>query len=228
MTLRAVFSLVAPLLGRAAAVMWAAEPARERYRDWLLVCHDLVRATTPLLSLALAESVRRGEDDLAAYFADQLTAESGHDVWLEQDWAAAGFDPVRLTHRVPSPAAARLAGAQYYWIQHAHPAGLLGHIAVLEWLPPRPGLALELMARTGWPAAAFRTLTEHTSLDDDHGQRLDELLSGLDLTRIHQRLVTTSAMSTAQSLVELMMQLGAGDGSVSSGAAGYAGAVGHR
>jgi hypothetical protein len=85
----------------------AAEPAADRYRDWLCASYDLVRAATPLLAEAMAECVRLGEPDLAAYFAGQITDEFGHDRWLAEDWAATGGDAATLTERVPSPAAAR-------------------------------------------------------------------------------------------------------------------------
>lgn len=208
MTLRHVVDLVRPELSRAARRMWLAQPARERYLAWLLTTLDLVRATTPLLGEAITECVRRGEDALAAYFAEQLTQEQGHDRWLEEDFAAAGGQPAELTDRVPSPAAARLAGAQYYWLRHAHPVALTGHIAVLEWHPPDTGLVTLLRRRTGLPAAAFRTLARHAELDLDHGDRLDKLLAESPLPPRHQRLVTTSALTTAHGLIELMTDLG--------------------
>jgi hypothetical protein len=205
--LRPVFAVVAPMLSRAAERMWAAEPAGAHYRAWLMACYDLVRATTPLLTLALSESVRRGAHDLANYFASQAVHECGHEVWVELDWVSAGFDSKDLLDRVPIAAAARIAGAQYYWIRHAHPVALLGHIAVLEWLPPRPDLGAELMKRTGLPATAFRTLTGHAEADVHHGELLDALLSALDLPPIHRQLITTSAITTADGLVELMLDL---------------------
>ncbi len=227
--LRAVIDLVTPQMRQAATVMWAAEPAAQRYRDWLCLSYDLVRATTPLLSEAMAECVRRGAHELAAYLADQIIDEFGHDRWLEQDWVATGSTLAALTERVPAPAAARLAGAQYYWLRHADPVALLGHIAVLEWLPPRAELVADLMRRTGFGAEAFRTLARHGDLDIAHGQRLDVLLATLPLTAAQHRLVTTSALATAEGLVEIMIELGGRNGqSVTPGNAGIHGPARHR
>jgi heme oxygenase-like protein len=207
MTLRQVVGVVTPQLSAAARQMWRAEPALPRYRTWLCVSHDLVRATAPLLAEAITACVHLGERELAEYFAAQLTDEFGHDRWVEEDWVAAGGDPAQLQERVPHPAAARLAGTQYYWIRHAHPIALAGHIAVLEWHPPRPDLVGELMRRTGLDAAAFRTIARHAELDAAHGRRLDKLLAHAPLTGIQQRLLTTSAITTAWGLVELMTEL---------------------
>ncbi|GHJ42815.1 hypothetical protein Cs7R123_01570 [Catellatospora sp. TT07R-123] len=209
MTLRQTLDLVTPLLRRASGRMWDAIRTPESYREWLYICHDLVRATAPLLSEALAESVRLGDDLLVRYFTEQLAEEFGHDRWVADDLIAAGAEPELLTGRVPAPAAARLAGAQYYWIRHAHPVALLGHIAVLEWLPPRADLAADLVRRTGLPAEAFTTLARHAELDAAHGRLLDELLAAHPLAHRHLRLVTTSALTTAHGLVELMTDLAA-------------------
>lgn len=217
MNLREVIGLVTPQLNLAAQRMWATVD----YHEWLATSYDLVRATAPLLSEALAECVRRGDGELVAYFGEQLTDEHGHDRWLEQDWAATGADPAALTARVPSPSAARLAGAQYYWIRHADPVALTGHIAVLEWHPPAAGLVAALMARTGLPRNAFRTLERHARLDAAHGPRLVKLLETMPLNESRRRLVTTSALTTAHGLVELMIELGERhDRSIPPGAAG--------
>ncbi|HET8659775.1 MAG TPA: iron-containing redox enzyme family protein [Micromonosporaceae bacterium] len=210
MTLQAVVSLVVRDLSRAAARMWQAEPARERYRAWLEISHDLLRATAPLLAEAVAECVRRGEGRLAAYYAEQLQEEYGHEDWVAQDYAAAGGDPAHLGQRVPAPVAARLAGAQYYWLRHAHPVALAGHIAVLEWHPPRPNLVPTLVRRTGLPRTAFSTLERHIDLDAGHGRRLEQALSGMDLPVQWRRLLTTSALTSAYGLVDLMADIAQG------------------
>ncbi|WP_129843478.1 iron-containing redox enzyme family protein [Streptomyces sp. RFCAC02] len=209
MTLRGLLDVVSPDLRRASAAMWRSVSTAAAYRRWLLTSHDLVRATSPLLADALAESVRRGETRLAAYFAEQAAEENGHEVWLAEDYAASGGSPGDLVDRVPSPAVARLAGAQYYYLRHAHPVALLGHIAVLEWNPPRPGADALLAGRTGLPPDAFRTLARHAELDLGHGAALERLLAELPLDAGRRRLVRTSALATAYGLVELLTELGA-------------------
>lgn len=207
MTLRRLVGVLAPDLKAAAERMWCAMTTAAAYRSWLALAHDLVSATTPLLAQAASDAACRGESRLAAYFAQQAADETGHDVWLREDWRAAGGDPRALVDRVPAPAAARLAGAQYYYLRHGHPVALLGHIAVLEWNPPRaegiPGLA----ARTGLTPEAFRTLHRHADLDGGHGADLDRLLAGLALTGRRHRLVTTSALATAGGLIDLLAEL---------------------
>jgi hypothetical protein len=207
-SLRQLMRLIQPHLSRAAWRMWAAEPAIDRYREWLRTSYDLVRATAPLLAEAVSASVRHGEGDLARYYAGQLIEEYGHDQWIEEDWAAAGGDPAELASRIPRPAVAKLVGAQYYWLRHTHPIALAGHIAMLEWHPPDPGVVASLMNRTGLPEHAFRTITRHIDIDAEHGPPLENLLARLPHGDARQHMVSTSALTTAHALVELMTELG--------------------
>jgi hypothetical protein len=210
MPLTGLFSLVAPQLSRAAGRMWAAEPAVDLYHRWLLVSHDLLRATADLLARAAAECVRR-EDDLSAvlapYYAGQLAEEYGHERWVAEDLADAGGDPGWLAGRIPAPAAARLVGAQYYWMRHLHPVALTGHIAMLEWHTPHPELVPELRKRTGLPERAFRTIRRHVALDIEHGKQLGDLFDGTELAPRHRDLVRRSALTTAYGLVEVMQYI---------------------
>ncbi|MEV1008812.1 iron-containing redox enzyme family protein [Streptomyces sp. NPDC049881] len=222
-TLRGLLDLVRPDLARAATAMWRSVRTADAYRRWLLTSYDLVVATAPLLADALAESVRLGETELARYFAEQVTEEAGHDVWLAEDYAAAGGDPRDLAGRVPGAAVARLAGAQYYYVRHAHPVALLGHIAVLEWNPPLPGAAARLAERVGLPPEAFRTLAAHAELDLGHGAALERLLAGLPLDAGRRRLVTTSALASVRGLVELLAELTAPPAPPAATAAGETG-----
>lgn len=206
--LRALVSLVQPTLAACNARMWSSGPADARYAAWLGVSFDLVKATASLLAAALAEAARRQEVRLAQYFADQLREEIGHEQWVLEDYATIGGDPHDLVQRVPSPHAARLAGAQYYYLYHAQPLALLGHIAVLEWNAPAPGLANDLMRLTGFPRNAFRTLERHSDLDSDHGRMLDQVLADLALSDMQCQLLRTSALTTVYGLIELFDELG--------------------
>lgn len=208
MMLRALVSLVTPEIRRATARMWRREPADRLYRSWLAISFDLVRATAPLLTEAVGEAMRRHDRSLADYFVRQLDAEYGHDAWLLEDFMATGGDPRQLRSRIPCPAAARLVGAQYYYLRHVHPIALLGHIAVLEWHAPEPGLVPELVRRTGFPREAFRTLYRHCELDGGHGALLDRALTDLGLAGELPSIVRTSALATADGLIDLLDGMG--------------------
>jgi hypothetical protein len=101
-------------------------------------------------------------------------------------------------------------GAQYYWIRHVHPVGLLGYVLLLEGWPPTPATVDELRRRTGYGPAAFRTLLAHADLDPHHGEELDEVLDGLPLSPAQRELLGVSALSSAARFAEALEELLAG------------------
>nr|WP_249924667.1 iron-containing redox enzyme family protein [Streptomyces californicus] len=185
--------------------MWRSEGLLPRYRAYLCAMHAVIRASVPLMELALDRTrARTATDDplagpLAAYLEEHIREEEGHDAWLLEDLRAAGGSPEDALGPLPSPLIASLAGSQYYWIEHHHPVALLGYIAVLEGYAPAPGLTGRIARHTGLPAAALRTVREHAALDTEH---LDELYALLSL--IH----TVSALHSLDALTRLFVRLG--------------------
>ncbi|ETK37749.1 iron-containing redox enzyme family protein [Microbispora sp. ATCC PTA-5024] len=196
-----------PGLSRLMARVWETDAPGDAYRRWLAVSYAMMRATVPLLTLARDECDRLADDPvsapLRAYLCEQVSGEAGHDTWVAGDYGLAGGDPDQLRRFDAPPAVARLIGAQYYWIRHAHPVALLGHIAVLEWNPPPRALAQELARRCALPPEAFKTIVGHADLDAEHGASLRRVLDALPLTERLDRLLTTSALASAEGLIDV-------------------------
>jgi hypothetical protein len=85
---------------------------------------------------------------------------------------------------------------------------------VLEGYPPAPSLIDELIARTGYSAEAFRTLSKHGELDPGHRDELDRALDGLQLTAGQETALGLNAISTthmlARAIGEIVDEYGAG------------------
>ncbi|NEE37580.1 iron-containing redox enzyme family protein, partial [Streptomyces sp. SID7982] len=145
---------------------------------------------------------------LAAYLAEHIREEEGHDAWLLEDLRAAGGAPEDALGPLPPPLIASLAGSQYYWIEHHHPVALLGYIAVLEGYAPAPGLTDRIARHTGLPAAALRTVREHSVLDTEHLDELYALLDRLPLGRDREAAVAVSALHSLDALTRLFVRLG--------------------
>ena len=128
----------------------------ELWPEYLVLQHQIIRATVPLTEAALARS-RELDDPLAAplarYFEEHVDEELGHDETLLADLDLLGLDRTTVLGRMPSPAVAALVGGQYYWIHHYHPVAFLGFVALMEGYPPTPELIDELVERTGIRAA---------------------------------------------------------------------------
>ncbi|MEV0386453.1 iron-containing redox enzyme family protein [Nonomuraea sp. NPDC050643] len=203
----AKLDLVMPALRAGTERMWRHPAPRELYREWLRALHGMVRATVPLILDATSACVARDDElsrGVAAYLAHHVPEEYGHDRDVVDDYARAGGDPAALFTDPPPPCVAAVVGSQYYWIKHAHPVALLGHIAVLEGHPPPPELAPILSRRTGLPMDAFRTLVTHAVLDGEHREELWRAMDKLPLTPEAETLIGLSALNTAHGLTQLV------------------------
>lgn len=175
---------------------------RELWPEYLILQHEIIRATVPLTQAALARTRELPVKDplaepLASYLEEHVGEELHHDETLLDDLDVLGVDRASVAERMPSPAVAALVGSQYYWIRHYHPVAFLGYVAVMEGYPPTPELIETLIARTGFPRDAFRTYVEHAELDPGHRDHLDRTIDSLPLDASHESALGVSAITTA-------------------------------
>jgi len=170
----------------------------ELWPEYLVVQHQIIRATVPLTRVGLDRANELGDDPagLAAYLELHVDEEFGQDETLLDDLVLLGLERGEVLERMPSPAVASLVGAQYYWILHHHPVAFLGYVGVMEGYPPTDELVELLVARTGFPREAFRTFSEHGELDPGHRDHLDRTLDALPLTERHEQVIGASAIAT--------------------------------
>jgi heme oxygenase-like protein len=189
----------------------------ELWPEYLILQHQIIRATVPLTEAALAQSLELRVDDplavpLARYLEEHVDEELHHDETLLGDLELLGIDSASVVERMPSPAVAALVGSQYYWILHFHPIAFLAYVALMEGYPPTPGLIETLIEKTGYPREAFRTYVEHAELDPGHRDRLDRMIDSLPLEARHETALGISAIATAsmaaRSLEEILEQGG--------------------
>jgi hypothetical protein len=185
---------------------------REVYPEFLFTTHSVIRASVPLMEAAKLRAEALAAADpvsaaLARYLGRHIDEERDHDEWLLGDLAVLGYERASILARPPSPTVAALVGAQYYWINHFHPVGLLGYIAVLEGYPPSPELLEEMAELSGYPREAFRTLAAHAELDPGHKEELELALDALPLTREHSELVGVSAIFTVRTLARAFYEI---------------------
>jgi hypothetical protein len=173
---------------------------REVWPEYLVLQHQIIRATVPLTETAL--ECARGLDDplrapLAAYLEEHVDEELHHDEQLLDDLELLGLPRDDVLARMPPASVAALVGAQYYWIHHHHPVAFLGYVALMEGYPPTDDLIETLTQRTGFAQESFRTFAEHAELDPGHRDHLDETLDALPLTEQDEAAIVASATVTA-------------------------------
>jgi len=181
------------------------------YPEFLVMTHTIIRASVPLMETALATARTLPNDPVAVLLADYLEhhipEERGHDDWLLADLESIGIPGDQVLSRLPSATIAALVGSQYYWVQHVHPVGLLGYIAMFECYPAARQDIDRVQAATGYGPEAFRTLLLHADLDTQHGDDLDDLLDSLPLTEQQQTLIGLSAMTSVQLMAQARQEL---------------------
>jgi hypothetical protein len=162
---------------------------RELWPEFLILQHEIIRATVPLTEAAAEQARALPEDDplsgpLASYLDEHVDEELHHDEVLLDDLELLGVDRASVLGRMPPPTVAALVGSQYYWLQHYHPL--------------TPELIETLVERTGYPRTAFQTFAEHAELDPGHRDHLDRFVDSLTLTPAQEAVLAISAMTTAE------------------------------
>lgn len=186
--------------------LWENDRLDELMPSFLVLIHQIMRASVPLMECAVRRCKEINSDDplyaaLADYYGHHIEEEQDHDVWALEDLEEAGFDPKIALDAVPSPAVAQLAGGQYYWILHHHPIMLLGYIMILEAYPPSNAMIDKIRDLSGVPDAAFRNLRKHGELDVHHSEELDEFLDSLPLEKKHIDMIAMSMLHSIESLI---------------------------
>jgi hypothetical protein len=207
--LRRKIDFALPLLFSTGDAIYKNQNGRERYCEYLIVLHGMIRASVPLMEKAVEIAECKHRDDpvaagVANYLRQHIPEEVGHDEWLLQDLEVIGINPSVALSRVPSCSVAALVGAQYYWILLFHPLALLGYIAVMEGYPPANERIDQLAERTGLPNGAFRTLRKHAILDPHHRDALDNILDALPLTSDQEALLGLSAFHTVSTVTDAL------------------------
>jgi len=171
---------------------------RELWPEYLVLQHQIIRATVPLTEAALERTRElQGDPLLVTYLEEHVGEELNHDEGLLGDLESLGLARAEVLGRMPSAAVAALVGAQYYWIHHHHPVAFLGYVALMEGYPPTTELIETLAARTGYPEESFRTFAQHAELDPGHRDHLDETLDALPLGEREEAAIVASASATA-------------------------------
>lgn len=153
---------------------------RETYIAYLTEAYHHVCHTVPLMQAARAGLSHRPE--LVEALDDYIVEETGHEQWILDDIRAAGGDPALAIAQGPSPATAAMVDHAYSTIRAGNPVAFFGMVFVLE------GTSIALAqqgaeaVRTslGLPKEAFRYLTSHGALDQDHMRFFEGLVNRLD------------------------------------------------
>lgn len=214
----AAAGLIKPLVGTAAssglraklALCWPrhSRPFRPKslahYVRYLHLMHDVIRASVPLMELALTKCEGQTDQGLMLddYYRHHIVEESGHVELVLEDLEDLGVSNQEAMARIPNLTVVAMTGSQYYWLEHVSPLPLLGYIAFLEGAPPTSVTLDAVKALLPKGSKAYRALAIHAEADPHHSREMDQLLDRLALTPHQARLIGVSAMQTSQMFLE--------------------------
>lgn len=191
--------------------LWSHPRIGELVVPFLVLMHQVIRASVPLMKAASSVAAKAAGDPLNKllheYLEVHIEEEKNHDLWLMEDLESAGLARSDVLALTPSTSVAAMAGSQYYWIHHHHPVALLGYIRLLEGNPPSVEHVERLQAQSGLPESTFRTYRMHGELDPHHLDEFDEMLDGLPLTQAQIKLLGTSASFSADMLANAVSEI---------------------
>ena len=198
--LRSTLSLAAARLASLMHQVWFHPRLDALYPEFLFANYGLTVASAPAMRLAARCCLPLAPDDplkqwLVDYYSLHADEEDGHAEWLLDDLASLGIPRENVLKRLPYPSIAAAVGAQYYWMQHVHPAAYLGFIVVVE-TPPDLQFLHDVSRRTGIPLSSMSCHYRHAQLDPEHIAEFDAALDSLPLTPRLQDLITISAITT--------------------------------
>ena len=178
--------------------------SQTHYIRYLLLMHDVIRASIPLMELALTKCEGQTDQGLMLddYYRHHIVEESGHVELVLEDLKDLGISNQEAMARIPNLTVVAMTGSQYYWLEHVSPLPLLGYIAFLEGAPPTSVTLDAVKALLPKGSKAYRALAIHAEADPHHSREMDQLLDRLALTPHQARLIGVSAMQTSKMFLE--------------------------
>ena len=154
--------------------------SRNDYIAYLHQAYHHVRHTVPLMEAARARLAHKPL--LVAALDDYILEETGHEEWILDDIAAAGGNRAMAADSAPAPATKQMVDHAYRTIREGNPAAFFGMVFVLEGtsIALATNGAAAVQASLGLPDDAFRYLTSHGALDQDHMKFFERLMNRID------------------------------------------------
>ncbi len=211
--LRVMMRLMFPSMTEAITAIEEHQEIAAIYQEYLFLMHNFVRASVPLMQAAYQQVKRETPKQdllyslLLNYLEHQIEEENNHDQWILEDLEILGINRQQLLNRIPHYKVAEIVGMQYYWIYHFHPVVLLGYIAVMEGQPPSMQMIERMIAKTGYPREAFRTLIYHSQVDTEHQKDLDILLDKINLTSNLFSVLSKNCLHTFSVSIDILRDL---------------------
>lgn len=164
--------------------------SRETYLAYLAEAYHHVKHTVPLMRATRA-ALDDARDAYRVALDEYIAEETGHEEWILADIRSAGGDAETVRHGEPRMATEVMVAYAYDYVTRINPMGFFGMVFVLEGtstLLATQG-AQAVQKSLGLPPSAFRYLTSHGAVDQDHIAFLRGLMNAVDAEADRQAIV---------------------------------------
>jgi len=151
------------------------------YQLFLQQAYHHVRYTVPLL-MGFGHYLPAHLGWMQPAVIEYIDEEKGHEEWILDDINACGGDAEAARNGTPLPATELMVAYAHDVIRRGNPVGFFGMVFVLEGTSAQLATraAEVLQSSLGLPENAFRYLTSHGSLDQEHVGFYEGLVNRLD------------------------------------------------
>jgi pyrroloquinoline quinone (PQQ) biosynthesis protein C len=178
--------LAIPVLQRALR----GEVTQAEYLAFLGQAYHHVSHTVPLL-MGFGYHLPEHLQWMQAAVAEYIDEEKGHEEWILDDIRSCGGDAEAVRRATPLPATELMVAYAHDVIARRNPIGFFGMVFVLEGtsaaLATRAADAIQEQLKL--PKSAFRYLTSHGSLDQEHVSFYETLINQLERAEDQEALI---------------------------------------
>lgn len=164
--------------------------SKATYVAYLTEAYHHVKHTVPLMQAARAR-LDAGHEEFKRALDEYIEEETGHELWILDDIRACGADASAVRDGQPRLATELMVAFAYDTINRVNPMGFFGMVYVLEstsvLLASRGAAAVQ--QSLGLPPTAFRYLTSHGSLDQEHMKFFENLMEKVTLEADRQAIL---------------------------------------
>ncbi len=153
----------------------------DEYVAFLSQAYHHVKHTVPLM-MACGSRLSENQHWLLQALGEYIAEEMGHEHWILDDIRACGGDPDAVRLATPHPATETMVAYAYDVVQRRNAVGFFGMVFVLEGTSVRLATqaAQAIKEKLRLPGNAFRYLTSHGALDQNHLAFFEGLMNRID------------------------------------------------
>lgn len=139
------------------------------YIAFLQQAYHHVKFTVPLL-MATGATLSEDKEWLREAIGEYIEEEMGHQEWILNDLAACGVDKEQARNGQPAPATELMVAYAFDAIARKNPLYFFGMVFVLEGtsIALADAAAKQIKDKLSLPRSAFKYLTSHGALDQEH------------------------------------------------------------